>query len=142
MRARVAGVYRTNSKLHVHYQRHPNLLWHAQARRVDRVWVGDVTYIRVGRIWRFLAMVMDQFSRRVLGWSLARVRNTSLTRAAFDHAIRRRRPGRGLIFHSDRGSEYLGPASADGCRRSASGRARPAVARPRTTHTPSRSSTR
>lgn len=113
MRGRVVGVYRTNSKLHVHYQRHPNLLWQAQARRVDRVWVGDVTYIRVGRAWRFLAMVMDQYSRRVLGWSLARVRSTRLTRAALDHAIRHRRPRPGLIFHSDRGSEYLGGGFSD-----------------------------
>lgn len=113
MRARVVGVYRTNSKLHVHYQRHPNLLWQAQARRVDRVWVGDVTYLRVGRAWRFLAMVMDQYSRRVLGWSLARVRSTRLTRAALDHAIRHRRPRPGLIFHSDRGSEYLGGGFSD-----------------------------
>lgn len=108
MRARLARVYRANCKLHVHYAQHPNLLWQGQARRVDRVWVGDVTYVRVGRSWRFLAMVMDQYSRRVLGWSLARVRSSRLTRAALDHAIRRRRPGAGLIFHSDRGSEYLG----------------------------------
>jgi len=91
-----------------HYRQHPNRLWTTAARRRDRIWVGDVTYVRVGQRWRFLAMVMDQFSRRVLGWSLARVRNTSLTRAAFDHAIRRRRPRRGLIFHSNRGNEYLG----------------------------------
>lgn len=108
LRARVVGVYRSNSRLHVHYQQHPNLLWQAQARGVDRVWVGDVTYLRVGRAWRFLAMVMDQHSRRVLGWSLARVRSTRLTRAALDHAVRQRRPQPGLIFHSDRGSEYLG----------------------------------
>ena len=108
MRGRLVRVYRSNSKLHVHYAQHPNLLWQAQARRVDRVWVGDVTYVRVGRSWRFLAMVMDQCSRRVLGWSLARVRSTSLTRAALDYAIRRRRPRPDLIFHSDRGSEYLG----------------------------------
>lgn len=108
LRGRLVSVYRTNSKLHVHYQQHPNLLWQAQARRVGRVWVGDVTYLRVGKAWRFLAMVMDQYSRRVLGWSLARVRSTRLTRAALDHAIRHRRPTPGLIFHSDRGSEYLG----------------------------------
>jgi len=108
LRARLVHVYRANPKLHVHYAQHPNLLWQTQARRADRVWVGDVTYIRVGPRWRFLAMVMDQYSRRVLGWSLARVRSTAVTRAALDHAIRRRRPAAGLIFHSDRGSEYLG----------------------------------
>jgi len=113
LRGRLARVYRTNAKLHVHYQQHPNLLWQAVARQVDRIWVGDVTYIRVGRAWRFLAMVMDQYSRRVLGWSLAGVRSTRLTRAALDHAIRHRRPRAGLIFHSDRGTEYLGSGFSD-----------------------------
>jgi transposase InsO family protein len=53
---------------------------------------------------------MDQYSRRVLGWSLSRSRGTTLTRAAFDLAVRHRRPQRRLIFHSDRGSEYAGHA--------------------------------
>jgi transposase InsO family protein len=114
MRARAVVIYRAQRAMNRHYQQHPNRLWTTTARRPDRIWVGDVTYVRVGQRWRFLAMVMDQYSRRVLGWSLAHVRNTSLTRAAFDHAIRRRRPGRGLIFHSDRGNEYLGPALARG----------------------------
>ena len=113
MRARLTRVYRANAKLHVHYAQHSNLLWQSQARRVDRVWVSDVTYVRVGRSWRFLAMVMDQCSRRVLGWSLAAVRSTKLTRAALDHALRRRQPAAGLIFHSDRGSEYLGAGLSD-----------------------------
>jgi transposase InsO family protein len=108
MRARLVQVYRPNRKLHVHYAQHPNLLWQAKVRRADQLWVGDVTYVRVGRSWRFLATVMDLYSRRILGWSLARVRSTALTRAALDYAIRRRRPEPGLIFHSDRGSEYLG----------------------------------
>ena len=60
------------------------------------------------RRWRYLAVVSDQYSRRVLGWSLAAVRSTDLTRSAFDKAMRRRCPRRGLIFHSDRGSEYAG----------------------------------
>jgi putative transposase len=71
-----------------------------------------VTYLRVAKHWCYLAVVMDQFSRRVVGWSLRRVRGTPLTRAAFDHAFRRRRPRR-LIFHSDRGIEYAAPAFRD-----------------------------
>jgi transposase InsO family protein len=110
LQARVVRVYRQHAKLHGHYAQHPNLLWRTRAERADRVWVGDVTYVRVGRAWRFLAMVMDQYSRRILGWSLAAVRTTALTRAALDYALRRRRPASGLIFHSDRGTEYLGAA--------------------------------
>ena len=108
MRARVFRVYRAQRAMKLYYGQHPNRLWKTVARRPDRIWVGDVTYVRVGQSWRFLAMVMDQYSRRVLGWSLSRIRSTALTRAAFDHALRRRRPERGLIFHSDRGSEYVG----------------------------------
>jgi transposase InsO family protein len=84
-----------------------------RARRPDRIWVGDVTYISMAGHWRYLAVVMDQYSRRILGWSLARARNTRLTRAAFDYAMRRRRPVGRLVFHSDRGSEYAGHAYGD-----------------------------
>jgi putative transposase len=110
MRARAAVIYRAQRAMSMHYSQHPNRLWKTTARRPDRIWVGDVTYLRVGQRWRFLAMVMDRYSRRVLGWSLSRTRTTALTRAAFDHAVRHRRPGRGLIFHSDRGNEYVGAA--------------------------------
>lgn len=113
LRARVVRIYRSNPGLHRFYGQHPNRLWRRQAKRPDQVWVGDVTYLPVAGRWRFLAVVMDQCSRRLLGWSLGRVRDAELTRAAFDHAVRRRRPGRGLIFHSDRGSEYAGSAFRD-----------------------------
>ena len=113
LRARVVRMYRANPHLHRFCEQHPNRLWQNRARRVNQVWVGDVTYLPVNGRWRFLAVVMDQFSRRLLGWSLARVRNTRLTRAALDRAVRLRRPGRGLIFHSDRGSEYAGSGFRD-----------------------------
>ena len=113
LRGRVVRVYRANPHLHRFYEQHPNRLWEKHARGLDQIWVGDVTYVSVGGHWRFLAVVMDQFSRRLLGWSLGRVRNTRLTRAAFDNAVRLRRPGRGLIFHSDRGSEYAGSRFRD-----------------------------
>lgn len=113
MRGRVVRVYRANPGMHRFYGQHPNRLWTTPARRPNQIWVGDVTYLSVAGRWRFLAVVMDQYSRRVLGWSLDRVRNTELTRAAFDHAVRCRPPRRGLIFHSDRGSEYAGAAFRD-----------------------------
>jgi transposase InsO family protein len=106
LRARVARLYKANPGLHGFYERNPNLVWKRRARRPDRIWVADVTYLPVAGQWRYLAAVMDQCSRRILGWSLGRVRNARLTRRAFDLAMRRRRPGRGLILHSDRGSEY------------------------------------
>ena len=113
LRARVARLYRSNPRLHRLYTQHPNRLWKRMAQRTDQVWVGDVTYLSVARRWRFLAVVMDQCSRRVLGWSLGRVRNTKLTRAAFDAAARRRARTPDLTFHSDRGTEYAGTRFRD-----------------------------
>lgn len=110
LRGRVARIYRSQPGLHRVFARNPNLLWKNQARRADQVWVGDITYLSVPGGWRYLAVVMDQHSRRILGWSLGRGRGVRLTRAAFDQAVRKRRPRRGLIFHSDRGIEYAGAA--------------------------------
>lgn len=74
----------------------------------DQIWVGDVTYIKVASRWHYLAVVLDKHSRRILGWRLGKRRDLSLTTAAFNDAVLRRQPERGLIFHSDRGVEYAG----------------------------------
>jgi transposase InsO family protein len=113
LRARVARVYRANPKLHRFYSQHPNRLPGHGAQGPDQVWVGDVTYLPVGRAWRFLAVVLDQYSRRVVAWTLGQRRDAHLTRAVLDAAVRRRRPAPGLIFHSDRGSEYAGSTFRD-----------------------------
>lgn len=74
--------------------------------RVNQIWVGDVTYLRVAGQWRYLAVVMDKFSRRIIGWSTSKQRDAALTNEAMAHALRNRKPEVGLIFHSDRGMEY------------------------------------
>ena len=113
LRARVVQIYRANPRLHRFYGQHPNRLWARVATRPDQIWVGDITYLPIGGRWRFLAVVLDQCSRRVLAWKLSRTRDARLTRGVLDAAVRRRRPRTGLIFHSDRGSEYAGHAFRD-----------------------------
>jgi transposase InsO family protein len=107
-------VYRANPRLHRFYGQHPNRVPRTGARRPDQVWVEDIPYVPVGRgRWRFLAVVLDQYSRRVLAWTLGRRRDAGLTCRVLDAAVRRRQPASGLIFHSDRGSEYVASALRD-----------------------------
>ena len=74
----------------------------------DQVWVGDVTYLKLGVTWFYLAIVMDWYSRRVLGWSFGRDRTVSLTLRALNQAVRGRGGRVPDVFHNDRGVEYLG----------------------------------
>ena len=72
----------------------------------DRLWVADITAIPTGAGFCYLAAVTDAWSRRVVGWSMAAHMRTELVTAALDMAVARRRPGDGLIHHSDHGSQY------------------------------------
>jgi transposase InsO family protein len=93
----------------------PNLLerdFHTE--RPDAAWVSDITYIWTREGWMYLAAILDLYSRKVVGWTLADRMTASLVCAALDAATRLRQPAPGLIFHSDRGSQY---ASHAFCRR-------------------------
>src|SRR4029453_3790483 len=92
--------------LHGFFTSIPNRQLDRLATGPDQVWVGDITYLKVGGAWGYLAVVMDRYSRRVLGWSLGPRKDARLTLRALNHAVGHRRPGPGVIFHSDRGVEY------------------------------------
>lgn len=85
----------------------PNLLRrNFVAEAPDRVWLADLTYIWTAEGWLYLAVVLDLFSRRVIGWSMADHLGHELALAALDMAIARQQPGPGLVHHSDRGVQY------------------------------------
>jgi transposase InsO family protein len=89
----------------------PNLLQRQfTASAPNRVWLADLTYIRTDEGWMYLAVVLDLFSRKVVGWAMADHMRSELTLAALRMAIARQRPQPGLIAHSDRGSQYAAAA--------------------------------
>jgi putative transposase len=80
------------------------------ATRPDHKWLADITYIRLTQGWLYLAVVLDCFSRRIVGWSLSRRIDAELVCAALEMALRRRRPRGDLVHHSDRGVQYASGA--------------------------------
>ena len=72
----------------------------------DQAWVGDITYIPTDEGWLYLAIVKDLCLKKIVGYAFSDRIDTELTLAALDMAYRRRRPLKGLIFHSDRGVQY------------------------------------
>jgi transposase InsO family protein len=86
----------------------PNLLARQFASAVapNQVWLADMTYIATGEGWLYLAVVLDLFSRKVVGWAMSETMPQELTLSALHMAITNRRPSPGLLHHSDRGSQY------------------------------------
>ena len=74
--------------------------------RSNQKWAGDITYLRTAEGWFYLAIVMDLYSRRIVGWAMGKRMSVNLVNAAMNMAISLRQPQTGLIFHSDRGSQY------------------------------------
>lgn len=79
---------------------------------MNQVWAGDVTYLKTGEGWMYLAIVMDLYSRRIVGWAIDKRMTTSLISRAMIKAYNLRQPPKGLVFHSDRGSQYTSKAFA------------------------------
>lgn len=91
------------------YANAPSVAHEMQPSGPNQLWVGDITYLKARGQWRYLAMVMDRYSRRVLGWALGAEKTAALTARALGSAIRLRNPSE-CVFHSDRGVEFIGGA--------------------------------
>jgi len=109
---------------------YPNLAEEMTLSGIDQLWVADITYIRLQTEFVYLAVVIDAFSRRVIGWALDRTMEDNLTVAALRMALELRSPSPGLVHHSDRGSQYASGHYTDllktqGCQISMSRKASP-----------------
>jgi len=100
---------RTTDSSYPHW-RYPNLLKRLKPKYPNHVWVADITYLRLG--WRFiyLAVILDGFSRKVVGWALDKTLATRLPLSALHQAIAGRQPLPGVVHHSDRGIQYASGA--------------------------------
>src|SRR5262249_45163259 len=92
----------SNHKLEIYL----NLAGRMKLTGINQLWVADITYIRLKAEFVYLAVILDGFSRKVVGWALDRTLATRLTIGALEQAIARRQPEPGLVHHSDRGLQY------------------------------------
>lgn len=92
---------------------YPNLASAMVLTGVDQLWVADITYIRLQSEFVYLAVVLDAYSRRVVGWNVDRSLETGLALGALRQALQQRRPWSGLVHHSDRGVQYASQAYRD-----------------------------
>ena len=88
------------------FVRYPNLVLALEVTYPNQVWVADITYIKLGRDFVYLAVIMDVFTRQIRGWQLSRTIDHRLTKAALEKALREGRP---TIHHSDQGVQYATP---------------------------------
>lgn len=89
-----------------HLPVYPNMAAGMTLSNINQLWVADITYIRLQLEFVYLAVILDAYSRRVVGWALDRTLEDELSILALRMALRQRRPGAGLVHHSDRGVQY------------------------------------
>ena len=107
LRSKIRRKYRVTTNSKHKFPVAPNLLErNFTAQAPDRVWVSDITYLATRTGWLYLTVIIDLFSRMVVGWALSSSLGHEMVVVALKRAIRRRRPANGLIFHSDRGVQY------------------------------------
>ena len=107
LRAKQVRRYKTTTKRNKRHPVAPNLLKRDfRADRPDHKWLTDITYIPTQEGWLYLAVILDLYNRGIVGWAMSERMTSALTISALKMAIRERRPGGGLIHHSDQGSQY------------------------------------
>jgi len=99
------------------FPRYPNLIKGMVARRLNQVWLSDITYIRIRTGFVYLAAILDAYSRKVIGYAVSTSLDTSLTLEALKMAIARRQPDPGVIHHSDQGVQYASGEYVDELKR-------------------------
>jgi len=97
---------KTTDSNHSH-QVYPNLIEEMTLTGINQVWASDITYIRIENGFVYLAVILDLFSRKAIGWQISKRIDGELVLDALKMAIARRQPPRGVIHHSDRGVQYL-----------------------------------
>ncbi len=108
LRAVKARMYRTKPIADTFKRASPNRIHDLKIKRMNQVWVGDITYIKMpDNSWQYLSVIMDRFSRRVVAWALGAQRTAALTCRTLAQAVKNRGTPANLIFHSDKGIEYV-----------------------------------
>jgi transposase InsO family protein len=114
LRAKAARRYKVTTDSKHHEPVAPNLVQQVfHADQANALWVSDITYIWTNERWLYLAVVLDVYNRKVVGWSLGDRLTKELVVAAIRQALDRERPGAGFIFHSDRGCQYASQVVRD-----------------------------
>lgn len=107
LRARRKRKFKVTTDSRHDYPVSPNILKrNFEVKKRDKVWVSDITYIWTFQGWLYLCVIIDLFSRKIVGWSMGNRIIAGLTKNALQMAIMHRKPGKNLIFHSDRGVQY------------------------------------
>lgn len=111
LRAKHHRPYKVTTHSRHNFQISPNVLnRHFVATKPDEKWVGDITYIRTSHGWLYLATMIDLFSRKVVGWSMGSRIAADLVCSALEMALKRKHYPKGVLVHSDRGSQYCSKA--------------------------------
>jgi len=107
LRARALKTYSKPAKVKFFYKEIKNNRKNiSKPDAINQQWSGDITYLKVGSRWYYLAVVLDLFSRRIIGWAFGQNKSTALTLKALQLAINKRKPIQPVLFHTDRGAEY------------------------------------